>query len=524
MKKDIALAICAAAVLAAGTANAEQSIDARLAALERAYLTPEKKLVLDPGTPKIDPRTISDDVAIRSGDWLLLTKKYENTYSTYEIDEPADPVRLSHWWRSLGDERLTNLILTALEHNRDLAQARSAVDQARAAVGISRSALLPWLDASGSWTNGDPSENGSQAARGSFNLYKLGIDASWELDFFGGNQANVSAARADLVSAHAALHSAWVSLAAEVAINYVSLCTLQERLIIANENLETQTATLEILTSLHESGLSDTLALNQAEYTREITRASIPPIVTAIEQTMNAIAILVGKTPGSLEMSLKTRYPVPEVNDISLLAIPAEALRRRPDIRAAEYAYIAQTARTKKARADLYPKFRLFGSIGLESFSTGSIFDGGSFGFSFGPSITWPIFHAGAIRRNIQVQSARAEQLLAAYESTVLRAVAEVRNAITAHEQDRARLKALTNGVIAARSALDVANDKYHNGIADFNNVINAQSALLTLQDQEVSCRGAITSDLIRLFKALGGGWEPLAEAEIELAKNAQKK
>lgn len=502
----LALAVIFALCLAGALCAA--SVDDRLAEIARSY---EEKGSACPEPAA--PAPVSDDVLVRSGDWTALARRYDNAYVSGEIEAVPTPARLASWWNSLGDPALTDLVYLSLAHNRDLASARARVNEARVALGISRADLLPWIDSTGLWTHNDASENASPA--GSTNLYRIGVDASWEIDVFGGGRERIRAAEADLAAAHAALHNAWVSLSAEVALHYLNLCTLHERLDIAHENLRLQTETLEMLQSQFNSGLTDALALNQAQYTVEQTKSTIPPIHAGIEETMNALAILVGQVPGSLGETLRQPKPIPKPDPVNLVGIPAENLRRRPDIRAAEMRFLAQTARTKNARADLYPKFRLLGSIGIESLSTGSFFDGGSFGFSFGPRITWPIFHGSAIRRNIQVQTAREEQLLAAYEQTVLQAVAEVRNALAANTQEQDRNAALGRGIEAARRALEVARDKYRNGLTDFNNVIGAQSVLLSLQDQQVTSEGAMTANIVRIFKALGGGWAPLAAEDL---------
>ncbi len=201
-----------------------------------------------------------------------------------------------------------------------------------------------------------------------------------------------------------------------------------------------------------------------------------------------------------------------------MIGIPVNSIRQRPDIFAAERQLAAQIARKKSAKADLWPKFYLLGSIGTEALDTGSLFEGPNKAYSFGPKITWPIFHGGAIRNNIKVQTARQEQYLAAYEQTVLNAVAEVRNALTAEMEERKRNEALRKGIDAAQTALEVANDKYRNGLTDFNNVINAQRSLLILSEARAISDGQITSNTVRLFKALGGGWAPLSE-EYESAQ-----
>jgi NodT family efflux transporter outer membrane factor (OMF) lipoprotein len=460
---------------------------------------------------------VSDDEAIRAGDWSSLVHKYDNEYAGYraanENESPGvSPETLREWFLKMDSRTMISLITRALENNRDLAAARARVLEARAALGISRSSTLPWLDNADSWTYGQTSDN-SATGGANAKITKLGIDASWEIDIFGGQRLKNEAAEASLESSYALLHAAWVTLSSEVAQNYASLCTLQERLSIAERNLALQEDTLSLLTSQYEAGLKDSLAMNQARYTVEQTRASIPSVRTSMENVLNALAILTGAVPGSLEHMLASRQDLPRLFEAGDFAgIPADAIRQRPDVRAAERALAAQIALRKSAEKDLLPKFFLAGSIGLETLSGGNLFSGDSIGFSFGPRISLPIFHGGAIRKNIQVQTAREEQLLAAYEGTVLSAVAEVRDAIAANAQESERNKSLRSGIEAARAAYEVANDRYKNGLTDFSNVISAQVALLSLEDALVISDGQMTSNVIRIFKALGGGWEPLTE------------
>jgi NodT family efflux transporter outer membrane factor (OMF) lipoprotein len=442
--------------------------------------------------------------------WTELARRYRNPYVSGGIDDAPSMGTLGSWWDVLGDERLTQLIWSSLHNNRDLQAARARVAEARAALGISRAASLPWLDNADSWTRTKTPEN-STGDGVPFELTRLGLDASWEIDVFGRIDAGTRAAAAALEAEHASLHAAWVTLSSEVALNYLSLRTLQERLDIARRNLALQEDTLGMLRSLYDAGLRDALALNQAQYTADQTRAGIPPIQASIEGTMNTLAILVGSVPGSLEGILSAPGPLPEPSAVNLVGIPADAVRQRPDIRAAERALVAQVFRKKSAERELLPRLTLVGSIGLESLSAGNLFSGDSFGFSFGPRITLPIFNGKSIRKNIQVQAAREEQYLAAYEQAVLGAVAEVRNALAANTQELERNNSLKSGIEAAQSALEVARDKYRNGLTDFSNVIGAQQALLSLEDQYTISRGQMTSNIVRVFKALGGGWAPLA-------------
>ena len=417
---------------------------------------------------------------------------------------------------------MTELVLASLKGNRDLAAARAKVTEARATLGVSQASLLPWLDSTNFWSNGrTPVQAGGSG--NSTNLYKLGIDASWEIDIFGGQRASVRAQRATLEAQYAALYSAWTSLASEVAMNYISLRTLQERLAIARYNLSLQQNTVDIQQSKVDSGLSDSLALKQAQYTMEQTKAGIPSIESSIEQTMNALAILVGEVPGTLAEKLAAKQPIPKISDTRFLGIPANAIRQRPDIRQAERLLVAQLARKKSAQADLWPKFYLTGSIGTEAGNWGSLFGGPAKLYSFMPQISWPIFHAGAIRNNIKAQGAIAEQLLASYEQTVLSAVGEVRDSLSSNVKEYERSESLRRGVEAAQAALDVANDKYANGLVDFTNVINAQRSLTSLSEEYVISQGQISANAVALFKALGGGWQPMEEAERALAEAAKK-
>ena len=466
----------------------------------------------------------SGDAQLASGDWIAMATRYPIPDMGGKINDAPAPEVLASWWESFGDETLTQLIAMALENNRDLSTARSKVTEARASLGISKAAVLPWFDSTNYWTaSRTPAEVGGSGSK--IDVYKLGIDASWEIDIFGGKHQTIKANAADLEAQYASLNSAWVSLSAEIASDYVSLRTLQQRLAIARNNLALQKETYALVESRYKAGLTDTLALNQSKYVLEQTDATIPPLETSIEQVKNSLAILTGLVPGALEDMLGEARPIPQIDAGVMIGIPANALRQRPDIRAAERRLAAQLARKKAAKADLWPKFYLNGSIGTEALNTGSLFEGPNKLYSFGPQITFPIFHWGAIRNNIKVQTSKQEQALNDYEQTVLTAVGEVRNAVTAVLKERLRRESLARGADAAKAALAVASDKYKSGLVDFNNVIAAQQSLLSLSEQYAVSEGQITTDGIQLFKALGGGWAPLdAEAAAQAAKADKKK
>lgn len=473
------------------------------------------------GACAADKVPVLKDAELEAGKWTELAKRYPMPYlaADGEVAEAPSPEILANWWNTLGDETMTQLIMSSLENNRDLISARAKFAEARAALGISKAAILPWLDNVNTLTRSKTGENASATGKqlGPIDTYRLGIDASWEIDIFGGRSQKIKASAADLQAEYGALHNAWVTLSSEVALNYASLRTLQKRLQIAENNLALQMSTLELLQSQYDSGLKDELALSQAKYTVEQTRSTIPPLRASIEETMNILAILVGEVPGSLKEMLAEK-PLPKLDSVNLVGIPANSLRQRPDIYSAERRLVAQIARKKAAQKDLWPKFNLLGSIGLESLTTtrGLSTSGGE-SYRFGPSILWPIFHGGEIRNNIKVQTAKQEQMLAAYEQTVLNAVAEVRNALTSETQERERNQSLQRGVEAARNAREVAQDQYMNGLTDFNNVISAQSALLNLEEQYAMSEGEMFSNIVRIFKALGGGWVPLTAEDNQL-------
>ncbi len=457
--------------------------------------------------------------------WTNLAAQYPNAYFNMANGASLSPQVLAEWWKVFDDPVLTQLITMTLEDNQDLKAAQSRVNQARAQLGISKAKLLPWLDGSGSWTRTQVSDNAPyKLMSGIHNDGKLGIDASWEIDVFGRQKANVRVAANTLQAEHARLYSTWTSLSAETAINYISLRTLQEKLAIAEKQLDLQQQRKELVESKCQAGLIAALPVQQTDYTMRQTEAQIPQLRTSIEETMNRLAILTGNTPGDLEPLLMESHANPEVNANIYFAIPAEALQQRPDIQAAERDLAAQLQRTKAAKAEMKPRISLFGSIGLESISTGSLLEAGSRGFSFGPTISLPIFHAGEIKKNIQVQTEKEKECLAVYEKTVLEAVGETRNALTAGAQEHERRLSLQAGCSSAEDALNLADNNYKSGIAEYSDVLDAQRNLYSLQEDYAASKGQELIDMVQLFKAMGGGWQPMQQLEGQQSKAAAEK
>ena len=420
-------------------------------------------------------------------------------------NKTASPTNLAIWWGTLNDPVLSSLIDRAVANNLDLKEARARVRESRARSGISRADLFPAIDATGSVTKSRSSEN--KGGGDEINLYSAGFDAGWELDVFGGLRRSIEASDADLQASAEDLNNVLVSLLAEVALNYVDTRTYQTRLAVANASLDAQQEAYGLIQSRYQAGLSDELAVQQARYNLENTRSQIPALRTGLEATLNRLAILLGQTPGAVHAELKEHKPIPVTPLEVAVGVPADTLRHRPDIRMAERELAAQTARVGVATADLYSKFTLTGTIGLESVSSTDFIAAASHIWRIGPGFSWNIFDAGAIRQNIKVQSALQEQALIQYEATLLGALEEVENALIAYVEEQQRRKTLKAGKDAAQQATQLARDQYQAGLVDFSNVLDAQRTLLSFEDNLAQSDGAVTSNLVRLYKALGGGW-----------------
>jgi len=418
---------------------------------------------------------------------------------------PAAPDELATWWSTLNDPVLSGLIERAVGGNTDLRKARARIREARARRGISKAGLFPSVDAAGSMTKRRGSEDTGSGTEN--DLYDAGFDAGWELDVFGGVRRSIESAEADLRVSEEDFHDVLVTLLSEVALNYVDLRSFQNRLSIAEASLEAQTETYKITQWRFQAGLTTQLDVEQARYNLEQTRSQIPALQIGLKQAGNRIAVLMGHPPGSLEDELAEQRVVPPPPAGVAIGIPADILRQRPDVRRAERQLASQTAKVGVAAADLYPKFTLSGSIGLEALTFDNLFLYSSRTYRFSPGFSWNVFDAGSIRQNIEVQNALQEQALIQYEQTVLAALEEVENALVSYYGDQERMQSLSEAAQAAQRASDIAQYQYSSGLIDFQTVLIAQRSLLSLQDQLASSRTDVTSNLIRLYKALGGGW-----------------
>jgi len=302
-----------------------------------------------------------------------------------------------------------------------------------------------------------------------------------------------------------------VSLLAEVALNYVDVRSFQNRISIAKTNLAAQEETYHITQWRFEAGLTSQLDVEQARSNLAQTRSQIPALEAGLEQAMNLIAVLLGENPGSVHKELAEPSPIPVTPVEIAVGVPADALRRIPSVRSAERKLAVQTAQVGVVAAERYAQFTLVGSIGLEALSLHNLFSAASRTWRIGPNLSWTLFDAGRVRQNIEVQNALQEQALIEYEGAVLAALQDVENALVAYAKEQARRQSLEDSVQAAERAADLARNQYSSGLTDFQAVLTAQRSLLSIQDQLAVSNSSITSDLIRLYKALGGGWQSMA-------------
>ena len=430
--------------------------------------------------------------------------------SGVRIASPDAPA-LAQWWSAFDDPLLTDLIERAIDDNKTLEQARARVIEARARRGVAAGSFFPSLGASAGATRTqsdarfiDPEEG--VAARSNDEIYSAGLDASWELDLFGGQRRAFEAATANLGASEADLRDALVTLLGDVALNYTSVRMSQARLAFAERNLAAQAELLDITRWRAEAGLATVLDLEQAEASYQQTRAQIPSLESNLAQAMNRLAVLTGQVPGALHEQLSVRRPVPTAPADIVAAVPADVVRQRPDIRAAERRVAAQSAQVGVATAALYPSLSLSGSIGLQSLSLSDVLDGSQTD-RVGLSLRIPLFSGGALRQNLRAQYAVLDQAFAAYEQTVLAAFEEVENALLGWTNEQHRREALVLAADAARRARELALVQYNSGLVDFQTVVTADRQLISLEDSLAVSEGELTSNLIRLYKALGGGW-----------------
>ncbi len=460
-------------------------------------------------------------------------------------------VDLERWWETFQDPALDGLVRAAVQSNLDLKVAEARVREARATLRISQSGLLPQANtglsgnrnknsanlaqgqgrAPTATTGGatgdetDPNQPGTgnlgalqQSPGSTANLFRTGFDMSWELDIFGGVRREVEAAEYSLEAQEEARRGALITLLSEVALNYVQLRGSQFQMNIAQKNVAIEQDTLDLQKTRFEAGIASDLNVAQVEAQLATVRAQIPNLETQIQQSIHRLGVLLGREPNSLEAELIAPKELPKGPAEIPPGLPSELLRRRPDIRQSERQLAIATANIGVAVSDLYPKFNLTGSLGLQSRQSNSLLDAGSLFWSAGPAANWQILNFFGVLANINLQNERQSQALFQYQQSILTALEEVENALVSYSQEQKRRAHLQEAVKANRRSLELARHLNDAGLVEFLNVLEAEQSLFEAERQLSVSDQTVSTNLIALYKSLGGGW---AVAEAEFASEA---
>lgn len=473
------------------------------------------------------------------------------------------------WWRTFNDPELNHLVEQALTNNYNLRIALARIREARYQRSIVAADLFPNIDADAGYlrargsknvslplggsgsgggasgkatpstqtksaansasssgsSNGGASGSGGSTGASPFSnqltpfgkgglpgiessLYQIGFDSTWELDVFGGNRRRLEAAAYDLAASVESLHDLTITLLAEVARNYMELRGVQQRLAVARENLAAQKETLALTISRANAGLTSQADVTRAAAQVATTTATIPPLESATRHSIHVLSTLIAQEPTALGDELENQKPPVLLPPEVPVGLPSELLKRRPDVRRAERQMAAATARVGSAEADLFPKFALTGGVGLDSTSTGSLFNWQSRYFLISPTVTWRVFDAGRIISNVALQKELHQETVWQYRDTILTALREVEDGLVAYASEQEHRAALAEALKQNQDALALIRDRYNHGLVNFLEVLDAERSVFASQDQLVQSDQTVATDLVTLYKALGGGWE----------------
>jgi NodT family efflux transporter outer membrane factor (OMF) lipoprotein len=426
--------------------------------------------------------------------------------------ETNSPVQVVEWWKTFNDPELDSLIRRAVQGNQDLRLAEARLREARATRLHAAWDFAPTIGSSASYTREKLSQNALQfnfpGQKLEYALYDAHFDATWEIDVFGSKRRTLEEATASMGASQEDLRDVLVTLLGDVARNYLEVRGAQQRLVIARNNIKAQSDSIELTQARFKAGLTSELDVKQAQALLATTEATVPTMQTTLKQAIHELGVLLGQEPGALLAELSRDEPIPATPPSVPVGLPSDLLRRRPDVRRAERQLAAATAQIGVQTAELFPKFSLGGTAGLQSLSASDWFTGGSRYWSMGPTVTWRLLDFGRIRAQIKVADAQQEQALATYEQTVLISFRDVENALVAYANEQTRYQALNESVTANRRALEIANELYSKGLGDFLNVLDSERSLFGAEDQLVDSQRTVTENLVALYKALGGGWE----------------
>ena len=478
----------------------------------------------------LDACTVGPDFS--APEWLSpstwFTKKAEPLPAepSIPVAEPVDP----NWWNLFHDPQLTALEQRVAGENLDVQIAGVRVAESRAQLGVAGAAQFPSLNANGSYTHekasnigqfsNAPNPLGANGARGNsaggihggklqpFDVYQLGFDASWELDLWGKVSRSVESATASVVASNEARRAALISSLAELARDYIELRGVQTQLRITHENLRIFQQSLQLTQQRAAGGVTTDLDVANAAAQVRTTAAQIPPLEQLESERINAISLLLGQPPNALQAELATPRPIPPVPPRVPVGLPSELARRRPDVRQAEAQLHATTADIGVAVAAFYPSVTLSGSLGLQALQPWRVFNVNALDYSGGPGITIPIFQGGQLKATLELRKTQQQEAAISYQKTVLSAWHEVDNALTAYQAEQARRDQLVQAVAENQRALSLAQSRYQDGVADFLQVLTAEQNLGSSQLALTLSTTNVSTNLVAVYKALGGGWE----------------
>ena len=466
------------------------------------------------------------------------------------MESPPDP----HWWDQFGDPELSALEVRVAHANLDVRLATIRLVESRAQLRVTAANEFPSLNGSAAYTRtqlsskeferglsdavssgglgnllGNGNTNALRAEAGSIKIPALdewqdGIDASWELDLWGRVRRSVESAHASLQASEEDRRSVLITQFSEVARDYMMLRGLQAQLAILHDDLRVAQQAVTLTRQRFTGGLTTDLDVENAVSQVDTTAAQIPDLERQVAQQVNALGYLLGEPPRTLRDELDRGARIPPVPPSVPVGVPSELARRRPDIREAEAQLHAATATVGVAVANFYPKVTLSAGLNFESLSLRDLGFWSARAYNFGPTISLPIFQGGRLRGQLELNEAQQQEAAINYQKTVLQAWQDVDNALTAYEDEQRRRDALDRSVRSARRALDLAQQQYAHGLQTFINVLDAERSLFNAQGQLASSTATVSSDLVQLYNALGGGWEgtfPLRGAQASAAGRA---
>lgn len=419
---------------------------------------------------------------------------------------PSRPPELVEWWRRLNDPLLNELVTEAVAGNLDVAASKAKIREARASHRQSVGALFPSVTGSGSATR-NKSAATTSGSGDTYSQFQAGFDANWEIDLFGANRRAVEAARYGMDAAEEEMRATLLTLIGDVAAYYVEARGYQARIALARRTTVSQNESAALTRTKLEAGAASAVDVANASGQAASTAATIPELESAYAQTVHRLSVLTGRAPAVLADRLKKHTPIPRPKMPIPTGIPADILLTRPDVRMAERQYAQATAKIGQAEAARYPSVSLTGDIATSGLNVGDLGKSSSISWSFGPTLTVPIFNAGQLAAAVEVARAQRDQYFIAYRASVLTALEDVENAIVALAQERIRNGRLASSVARYREAVTLSRSLYEAGSTSFLDLLTAERSLYTAEDSLIQSRVSITTNYIALNKALGGGW-----------------